>query len=49
MGLRNVRDRLRALYGEAAGMTLTRGPDQLTRAELTLPLQAPRAATSTLH
>ena len=48
VGLRNVRERLRALYGEAAGMTLARGPDQLTRAELTLPLHAPRAAASTL-
>ena len=48
VGLRNVRDRLRALYGEAAAVTLTRGSDQRTRAELTLPLHAPRAAASTL-
>jgi LytS/YehU family sensor histidine kinase len=40
VGLRNIRERLRALYGEAAGLSLERGPDQLTRAELVLPLRA---------
>jgi sensor histidine kinase YesM len=37
VGLRNVRERLHALYGDAAGLTLTRGPDAHTRAELVLP------------
>ncbi|MBQ5949049.1 sensor histidine kinase [Massilia sp. ST3] len=37
VGLRNARERLRALYGEAASLELERGPDQLTRAELVLP------------
>ena len=41
VGLRNIRERLRALYGDAAALTLTRGEDQHTRAELTLPTAQP--------
>jgi signal transduction histidine kinase len=41
VGLRNASDRLRSLYGAAASLTLTRGPDQRTRAELVLPLREP--------
>ena len=40
VGLRNARERLRALYGEKASLELTRGPDQRTRARLLLPLPA---------
>jgi signal transduction histidine kinase len=39
VGLRNARERLRALYGGAAELTLTRDPDGNTRAELALPLR----------
>lgn len=42
VGLRNARDRLRALYRDAASLTLTRGPDGRTRAELLLPLPSRR-------
>jgi hypothetical protein len=37
VGLRNARERLHTLYGDAAGLSLERGSDQLTRAELVLP------------
>jgi signal transduction histidine kinase len=45
VGLRNVRERLRALYGDAAELSLTRDPDQHTRAEMVFPM---RAASGTL-
>ncbi|MBQ5964305.1 histidine kinase [Massilia sp. ZL223] len=44
VGLRNARERLHALYGDAAGLSLERGPDQLTRAELVLPARAAPSA-----
>ena len=41
VGLRNIRERLRALHGDAASLALTRGEDRHTRAELTLPAAQP--------
>jgi hypothetical protein len=46
VGLRNAIDRLRALYGDAASLTLTRGPDQRTCAEILMPLHKPAAASA---
>jgi signal transduction histidine kinase len=43
VGLRNAVDRLRALYGDAASLTLTRGPDQRTCAEIIMPFHEPHA------
>lgn len=40
VGLRNVRQRLQAIYGDAAGLRLHVGADGWTVAELTLPLPA---------
>jgi signal transduction histidine kinase len=46
VGLRNAVDRLRALYGDAASLALTRGPDQRTCAGMLLPLRDPRSNLS---
>jgi signal transduction histidine kinase len=46
VGLRNVRERLQALYGGRASFALTRGADDLTRAELVLPCQAPLVSSN---
>lgn len=46
VGLRNVRERLRALYGGAASLTLTRGEDERTCAEMLIPLRVPRAPSA---
>lgn len=46
IGLRNAVDRLRGLYGNAASLTLTRGPDQRTCAEIIMPFRKPHAASS---
>ena len=51
VGLRNSVDRLRALYGDAASLTLTRGPDQRTCAAILIPFRQPdtaRASASTV-
>lgn len=45
-GLRNVRERLHALYGEAASLTLTENQPRGMVATLTLPLQQPAARTA---
>ena len=41
VGLRNLRERLQALYGTRAGFVLRRGDGGLTEAVLTLPATAP--------
>jgi sensor histidine kinase YesM len=46
VGLRNALDRLRALYGDAASLRLTRGPDQRTCAEILMPFKRPPAPSS---
>jgi LytS/YehU family sensor histidine kinase len=38
VGLRNIRQRLHALYGDAASLRLSMGEDGWTHAELILPL-----------
>jgi signal transduction histidine kinase len=46
VGLRNVRQRLEALYGPDAGVRLSMGTDGWTTAELTLPLHQPVPANT---